>query len=323
MLPPEFALSKGQDASLYIPFQLAGQPGVGLPLYSAIARLSPGATLEQAGADLERMLPMWGGAVSQAPSLASLEETQWSAYARPLKLDYIGDIGSVLWLFLGAAGIVLVIACANVANLFLVRSEGRQQEVRSAQPWGPAVARSPVSSYWRVWCWGSWRTGRSRPRRRRCASSHLDGSGELAALSESRWIARCSRSRWGSPSLPVSCSACFRPFAQAGWTWCPRSRRADGRQRGHRAAPCATCPRRRANSPRACPARRIGTHDPQLPALRNVDPGFSNPEEVLTFRVFIPGSDIEDHAEVVLAYEDMWRRLQAIPGVTSVGASPA
>ena len=40
-------------------------------------------------------------------------------------------------------------------------------------------------------------------------------------------------------------------------------------------------------------------------ALRNVDPGFANPEEVLTFRVAIPAAEIEDEAEVALAYEDI------------------
>ena len=52
-----------------------------------------------------------------------------------------------------------------------------------------------------------------------------------------------------------------------------------------------------------------------------MDPGFSNPEEVLTFRVAIPEAEVEDAAEVALAYEDMSRRLRAIPGVTSVGGS--
>ena len=56
-------------------------------------------------------------------------------------------------------------------------------------------------------------------------------------------------------------------------------------------------------------------------ALRSVNPGFSNPEEVLTFRVAIPAAEIEEATEVALAYEDMWRRLQEIPGVGSVGAS--
>ena len=56
-------------------------------------------------------------------------------------------------------------------------------------------------------------------------------------------------------------------------------------------------------------------------ALRNVDPGFANPEEVLTFRISIPSAEIEDASEVALAYEDIWRRLREIPGVTSVGGS--
>src|SRR5207248_8367772 len=53
---------------------------------------------------------------------------------RTLKADLIGDIGSVLWVLMGTISMVLLIACANVANLLLVRAEGRQQElaVRSA-----------------------------------------------------------------------------------------------------------------------------------------------------------------------------------------------
>ena len=56
-------------------------------------------------------------------------------------------------------------------------------------------------------------------------------------------------------------------------------------------------------------------------ALRSVDPGFANPEEVLTFRVAIPAAEMEDEAGVALAYEDIWRGLLKIQGVTSVGAS--
>jgi predicted permease len=55
--------------------------------------------------------------------------------------------------------------------------------------------------------------------------------------------------------------------------------------------------------------------------LQNVDPGFANPSQVLTFRVEIPVAEIEKEEQVLLAYEDMWRRFREIPGVTSVGAS--
>src|SRR5204862_4751747 len=48
---------------------------------------------------------------------------------RPLKEDLIGELRSVLWVLMGSIGAVLLIACANVANLLLVRAEGRQQEL--------------------------------------------------------------------------------------------------------------------------------------------------------------------------------------------------
>ena len=48
---------------------------------------------------------------------------------RPLKDDLVGDIGKTLWVLMGTVGIVLLIACANVANLLLVRADGRRQEL--------------------------------------------------------------------------------------------------------------------------------------------------------------------------------------------------
>ncbi len=87
--------------------------------FQALARLKPGFTLEQANADVARMISLL------PPIFASLE---LQPNVRPLADDVIGDVGEILWILLAAVGVVLLIACGNVANLYLVRAEGRQQE---------------------------------------------------------------------------------------------------------------------------------------------------------------------------------------------------
>jgi hypothetical protein len=57
------------------------------------------------------------------------DEARIGPNLRPLSQDVIGDVGRALWVIFGTVAIVLLIACANVANLFLVRAEGRQQEL--------------------------------------------------------------------------------------------------------------------------------------------------------------------------------------------------
>jgi predicted permease len=96
-----------------------------------IARLKPGVTLAQANADVARMLPIW---VASWPYRGDgkanyLDGWKITPALRSLKQDVIGDVGNVLWVVMGTIGIVLLIACANVINLLLVRADGRQREL--------------------------------------------------------------------------------------------------------------------------------------------------------------------------------------------------
>jgi predicted permease len=104
---------------------------------SALARLKPGTTAADANADIARMLPIWLNAWPLTPNgggRTQVEGWKITPTVRPLKDRVVGGVGDMLWILMGTIGIVLLIACANVANLMLVRSESRRQEfaVRTA-----------------------------------------------------------------------------------------------------------------------------------------------------------------------------------------------
>ena len=61
--------------------------------------------------------------------MALFEKAGFAPNLRPLKQDVVGDMGKCLWVLMGSIGMVLLIACANVANLLLVRVDGRRQEL--------------------------------------------------------------------------------------------------------------------------------------------------------------------------------------------------
>ncbi len=121
-------------ADLLLPLPSARTGLAPYPFFGrGVARLKPGVSIEQANADLGRLLPRWlerfpypNGGDAKANYLDGWRITP---AIRPLKQDVVGDVGNVLWVVMGTIGVVLVIACANVMNLLLVRAEKRRPEL--------------------------------------------------------------------------------------------------------------------------------------------------------------------------------------------------
>ena len=120
---------------------------VNLPLagfgFHGIARLKPAATIPEANADLTRLLPIWMDSWSNGPGQNSHIYEQWriTPMIHPLKQEVIGNVGDFLWVVMGTIALVMLIACANVTNLLLVRIEARQQELAVRTALGAGRAR--------------------------------------------------------------------------------------------------------------------------------------------------------------------------------------
>src|SRR2546426_5755470 len=132
VLPQRFHFLDREDPAMFLPFKFdRSKIFLGNFSYDAVARLKPGVTITQASADVARMIPIAMRAFPAPPgfSLKLFEEAHIGPNLRPLKQDVVGDVGKMLWVLMGSIGMVLLIACANVANLLLVRVEGRRQEL--------------------------------------------------------------------------------------------------------------------------------------------------------------------------------------------------
>jgi predicted permease len=114
--------------------------------YEMIGRLKPGVTLAQADADLARLTYLWGGSGPMPPGYGGggarpFDSWHFLSVARPLKDSVVGGVANLLWVLMATIAMVMLIACANVANLVLVRSEGRQQEFAVRLALGAGWAR--------------------------------------------------------------------------------------------------------------------------------------------------------------------------------------
>ena len=106
-----------------------------------VGRLSPGATQETLAAELAVLTPRVLEQAGGPPAYARILE-QYRPIVRSLEEELVGDFATPLWILAGTMAIVLLIACANVANLLLVRAEAREQELSVRQALG--AGRGPL-----------------------------------------------------------------------------------------------------------------------------------------------------------------------------------
>ena len=129
VMPERFAFPDERTA-LWLPIAIdPGRTASAAFDFHAVARLRPGITPRAAEADLQKLLPRVPVAFPGRLTTHAIEVTHMRPVVRSLRDTMVGGIGRALWIVFGAAASLLLIACANVANLFLVRAEERQHEL--------------------------------------------------------------------------------------------------------------------------------------------------------------------------------------------------
>jgi predicted permease len=327
VLPRDFRLLD-RSPDLYLPYQFnRSELFVGNFSYQSIARLRRGVTLAQANAEIERLVPV---AVERFPgnntlgvSLNMLREARFGANVRPLKQDVVGDVGNVLWILLGTVGLVLLIACANVANLFLVRAESRQREIAIRTAMGASRGRLASQllreSIVLGLVGGVLGLMLAYAGLRLLAGLAPDTLPRVGEIDLDPWVLLFTA------GISVAAGLLFGMFPVLRLR--ATSLSAILREGGRGSSAGKERHRLRGAIATAEVALALvllvgaGLMVRSFQALRNVNPGFQRPEEVLTVRVPVPTAEVADPAQVALIYEQIYERLRSINGVSSVGVS--
>jgi putative ABC transport system permease protein len=295
---------------------------LGMFNYGAIARLKPGATIAQANTDVARMIPIAINSFPPFPGFSAkmFEEARLGPHVLPLKESLVGDLNAVLWVLMGTVGIVLLIACANVANLLLVRAEGRQHElsIRAAlgAGWGRIARELLIESLTLGMAGGVLALALANGALavlKSLAPANLPRVDEISiggsvllftaivALVASALFGMVPVFKYAGPHLGTALRAGGRSLSES-------------RERHRARSVLVVIQVALALVLLVSSGLMIRTFQ----ALRHVDPGFAAPQEVLTFRISIPESAVKEPEAVVHMEQNIRDRLAEIPGVTSV-----
>jgi predicted permease len=324
VLPANFRFLD-QKPALIVPFQFdRSKVLLGDFSYEGVARLRPGVTIAQANADVARMLPMSYSRFRVFPgfTMQMFQDARVAPNLRPFKQDLIGDIGNVLWVLMGTMGVVLLIACANVANLLLARAEGRQHElaIRAAlgASSGQIAGELLVESMMLGLLAGAIGLGLAFIALRvfvahvavslpRMDEISINGETLLFTLA----ISLLSGVLFGL--VPVIKFAGLRvsPALRSG------GRNSSQSREQHRARSLLVVVQ---VALALVLLISSGLMIRTFRALREVKPGFSEPQEVQTVRVDIPEAQVKNPEQVLHMQKEMLERVKAIPGVASAAA---
>jgi len=313
VLPASFKFLRS-NAALILPQQLDRARACCMEFdFQLLGRLKSGATIAQANADMARMIPL-------LPKPHDILQMQPNV--SPLVADVIGDIEDVLWIVFGAVGVVLLIACGNVANLFLIRAEGRQQELAMRAALGAnrgrigwvLLAESGLLAL-AAGALGIALTQATLILLRRMAPAQLPRVDEIgidpAVLLFAVAISLVSAAAFGLIAVLRFGSPTITALKEGGRS----ASDSRGRHRTRNALVVAQVAL--ALSLMIVSGLMIRT----FVEMRQVQPGFTRPEEVQTFRVAIPPGIISDSLQVVRTHQLIAERLTRVPGVTSIGIS--
>jgi predicted permease len=290
-----------------------------------VARLKPGVTIEQANADMARLIPIIPDRFPMPGGLTRkmFEEAKMGPNLRPLSADAIGDIGRLLWILLGTVAFVLLIACANVANLFLVRAEARQHELAIHAALGAGSRRIAwellSESLLLALVGGLVGLGMAYAAIRTLVSSAPEGLPRITDI--------------GIDPLILGFTLAISILAGLLFGLIPvlkfrTPQLASALKEGGR---LSSAGRERHRARNALVVAEValavillvgsGLMMRTFQAMRRVDPGFRNPEQVLTLRISIPSNLIENEERVARTHEQIVRKIEQIAGVQSVGVS--
>ncbi len=125
---PRYFAHPDPATEVVVPMEIDPNDGFGTFGRGGIARLAPGVSLQTAQAEATRIQARISE-LYPAVTADFLKKAGWSVSLKTMRDELVGDAETALWVVLGTVGFLLLVACASVANLFLVRAEARHQEV--------------------------------------------------------------------------------------------------------------------------------------------------------------------------------------------------